>query len=67
MDPFLDTMANPYGLSGLSVALVLMGVAALATLVAYLAEERGAARLFPLLTIVLVLALDPTTGPFRRT
>ena len=61
-----------YGqLTGLAVALILVGVAALAMLAAYFMEGRGSKwLLFCLVAIwvlacVVIFALNPTTLPFE--
>jgi len=70
-DLYLDLMTDRYGLSYTAVALILMGVAVLATVAAYHAVKREDNRLFLwlaaiwLLACVLIFALNPATWPNR--
>lgn len=66
-DLYLDLVTDRSGLSALAVALILTGVAVLATLAAYFAERRESGLFFLWLAAIwllaCVLALDPATWP----
>ena len=70
-DLFLDLMTQRYELSVWAVALVLTGVAVLATVAMYFAEQRGDNRLLIwlaaiwLLACVLAFSLNPSTWPHQ--
>ena len=65
-------MVDHNQLSWMAVALVLAGVAVLATAAAYFAQKRESDRLFlwlaaiRLLACVVAFGINPTTLPFQR-